>query len=105
MKREIVWTWAAEADMQRFYAEAEDQEEAKGLELLVLAEKATVLLLCFPQMAPQWRHPVRRLILRRRHLALFYVPEPRGIVIIGVADMRRDPESLWGEIRDRLPNG
>ncbi len=51
MKREIVWTWAAEADMQRFYAEAEDQEEGKGLELLTLAEKATVLLLCFPQMA------------------------------------------------------
>lgn len=48
---------------------------------------------------------MRRLILRRRHLALFYVPEPRGIVVIGVVDMRRDPESLWGEIRDRLPTG
>ena len=91
--------------MPRFYAEAEDQEEGRGLDLLSLAEKATARLLCFPQMAPQWRHPVRRLILRRRHLALFYVPEPRGIVVIGVADMRRDPEPLWGEIRDRLPTG
>ena len=33
----------------------------------------------------------------------FYVPEPRGIVVIGVADIRGDPESLWNELKGRLP--
>ncbi len=103
MKREVVWTWSAEAEMQRLYASAEDHSEGSGNQLLTEVEKATVLLLCFPQMAAQWRSPVRRLILRRRNLALFYVPEPRGIVIIGLADLRGDPDSLWSELQRRLP--
>jgi plasmid stabilization system protein ParE len=103
MKRELVWTWAAEADMQRFYAVAEDQAEGSGIQLLSEIEKAAALLLCFPLMAAQWRPPVRRLILRRRHLALFHVPEPRGIVVIGVADLRGDPDDLWRELHGRLP--
>lgn len=103
MKREVIWTWAAEADLQRLFAEAEDSSDGNGLRLLTEIEKATVLLLCFPLLAPAWRSPVRRLVLRRRHLGLFYVPEPRGIVVIGVADLRRDPESLRSEMLGRLP--
>ncbi|WP_395746383.1 hypothetical protein [Prosthecobacter sp.] len=103
MKREVVWTWAAEADLQRFYAEAEDGQEGKGMELLTQVETASVLLIQFPRMAPSWRFPVRRLMIRRRKLALFYVPEPRGIVIIGVADPRCDPEAWWNELRSRMP--
>lgn len=103
MKREVIWTWSAEADVQRFYANAEDHAEGSGVQLLLEFEKAAALLLCFPLMAAQWRFPVRRLILRRRQLALFYVPEPRGIVIIGVADLRGDPNKLWSELQGRLP--
>ena len=103
MKREIIWTWAAEADLQRFFSESEDEIEGLGVSLLGQVEKATALLLQFPLMAPRWRHPVRRLMLRRRYLGLFYVPEPRGIVVIGVADLRSDPDQLWREIASRLP--
>jgi len=103
MKREVIWTWSAEVDMQRLHASAEDHSEGSGNQFLSEVEKATVLLLCFPQMAKLWRSPVRRLILRRRHLALFYVPEPRGIVVIGVADPRGDPDRLWNELQGRLP--
>lgn len=103
MKRELIWTWAAEADMQRFYANAEDHAEGSGVHLLSEVEKAAALLLGFPLMAAQWRPPVRRLILRRRHLALLYVPEPRGIVVIGMADLRCDPDDLWRELQERFP--
>jgi plasmid stabilization system protein ParE len=104
MKREVMWTWAAEADLQQHYSELEDRTENAGGRLLVEVEKATLLLLAFPLLAARWRPPVRRMILRRRKLALFYVPEPRGIVVIAVADLRRDPDSLWHEIRSRLPS-
>jgi len=103
MKRELIWTWAAEADIQRFYANAEDHAEGSGVHLLLEVEKAAALLLCFPLMAAQWQPPIRRLILRRRQLALFYVPEPRGIVVIGVADLRCDPDDLWRVMQGRLP--
>ncbi|WP_395738260.1 type II toxin-antitoxin system RelE/ParE family toxin [Prosthecobacter sp.] len=102
MKHELVWTWAAEADLQRFFAEAEDVREGKGMELLTQVETASALLVQFPRMPPNWRFPVRRLMIRRRQLALFYVPESRGIVIIGVADPRRDPEAWWDELRSRM---
>ncbi len=103
MKQEVIWTWAAEADLQRFFAAEEDQCEGRGLSLITQVEKATDLLASFPLMAPKWRPPVRRLILRRRHLCLFYVPESRGVVVIGVANLRSDPDQILREIRSRLP--
>lgn len=103
MNREIVWTWAAEADMQSFFAAAENAEDGMGVSLLNKIEKATALLLHFPRMAPAWRGPVRRLMMKRQCLGVFYVPEPLRIVIIAVADLRRDPDSLWNEIRSRIP--
>ncbi|OYW78026.1 MAG: hypothetical protein B7Z37_01425 [Verrucomicrobia bacterium 12-59-8] len=103
MKQDVVWTWAGEADMQRFFAEADDNIEGSGVELLTQVETATILLTQFPRLAPNWRFPVRRLLIKRRRLALFDVPEPRGIVIIGVADIRRDPEEWWNELRNRMP--
>jgi plasmid stabilization system protein ParE len=103
MKHEIVWTWAAEADLQRFFAEAEDIQEGRGVELLTQVETATALLAQFPRMASSWRFPVRRLMIKRRKLALFYVPESRGIVIIGIADIRCDPDKWWNELLNRMP--
>jgi plasmid stabilization system protein ParE len=103
MTREILWTWAAEADMQCLYAESEDVEEGRGLKLLTQVEKATMLLLHFPRMAPQWRSTVRRLVLKKLHSGLFYVPEPQRVVIIAVADLRTDPDMLWRDIRNRIP--
>ena len=78
-------------------------QEGRGIELLTQVETATALLAQFPRMAPSWRFPVRRLLIRRRKLALFYVPESRGVIIIGVADIRRDPEEWWNELRSRMP--
>lgn len=103
MKHEIVWTWAAEADLQRFFAEAEDVQEGRGIELLTQVESATVLLAQFPRMAPSWRFPFRRLMIKRRNFALFYVPESRGVVVLGVADIRRDPDKWWNELLNRMP--
>ncbi len=103
MKHEIVWTWAAEADLQRFFAEAEDVQEGWGVKLVTQVETATTLLAQFPRRASSWRFPVRRLMIKRRKLALFYVPESRGIVIIGVADIRRDPDKWWNELLNRMP--
>ena len=103
IRRELIWTWAAEADRQRFYAYAMDHAEGSGVQLLLKIEKVAALLLCFPMMAAQRWYSVRRLILRHRQLDLFYAPEPRGIVIIGVADLRGDPDNLWSELQGRLP--
>lgn len=69
MNREIVWTWAAEADMQGIFAAAEDAADGTGVSFLGQVEKASTLLLNFPRMAPAWR----------------------------------DPDSIWNEIRSRIP--
>lgn len=103
MSPEVVWTWSAEADLQRHFNWREDRSEGSGIELLARVEKAAELLLRFPRIAAVWRSPVRRLILKRSTLGLFDVPEPRGIVVIAVADLRQDPERLWQEIQSRLP--
>lgn len=78
MSPEVVWTWSAEADLQRHFNWREDRSEGSGIELLARVEKAAELLLRFPRMAAVWRSPVRRLILKRSTLGLFDVPEPRA---------------------------
>jgi plasmid stabilization system protein ParE len=103
MTPEVVWTWAAEAEMQKFFGEWEDRQDGGGMKLLLRVEKATELLLRSPHMAPAWREPIRRLVIRRSSLGLFYVPEPRGIIVLAVVDLRQDPERIQQEIRSRLP--
>jgi len=103
MTGEVIWTWAAEADLQKFFAECEDRQDGSGIHLLERIEKATELLLRFPYMAGLWHEPIRRLVIRRSFLGLFYVPERRGIIVIAVADLRQDPERLKLEVRSRLP--
>lgn len=53
MKQEVIWTWAAEADLQRFYAADEDRCEGSGIKVLTQVEKAADLLASFdgPQVA------------------------------------------------------
>ncbi len=54
-------------------------------------------------MAPRWRAPFRRLLLRGGSLGLFYVVHPHRLVVAGIMDLRRDPKRLIGEMNRRLP--
>ena len=95
---DVVWTRGAESDLQAAYDDAETANEA-GDELLQLVDASIQLLKQFPEMAPFFERPFRRLVIRNGIHGLFYTVENRGIVLHAFADLRRDPEDLRTRLR------
>jgi plasmid stabilization system protein ParE len=62
---EIVWTRGAESDLQAIYNELEDARPGLGDEFLGLIDAAVELLEAFPEMAPIYDSPFRRLVLKK----------------------------------------
>ena len=96
---ELVWTRAAESDLQEIFEQCEEAREGSGERFVSLLGAAVELLRQFPEMAPVFDPPLRRLVLNARHHGVFYTLEPRGIILHAVADLRRDPEELRLRLR------
>lgn len=101
--REVVWTRAAEADLQAEYQTLEDSKEGAGETFVVLIDAAIQLLRQFPEMAPEFEKPFRRLVIKNGRHGLFYAVEKRGIVVHALADLRREPRELRRRLQ-RLRN-
>ena len=95
---EIVWTRGAEADLQAAYEV--EEKYGVGEEFLRLIDAAVELLKQFPEMAPIYQRPFRRLLIKDGKHGLFYTIENRGIILHAVADLRRDPEELRRRFRN-----
>jgi len=100
---EVVWTWAAEVDAQNAFVRLDEASPEAALRFVATTDRVLDLLRIFPHLAAVWHPPVRKVAIRRSHDGLFYVAEPLRVVIIGVQDLRRDPERLRLELLGRLP--
>jgi plasmid stabilization system protein ParE len=100
---EVVWTLAAEVDAQNAFVRLDEASPEAALRFVATTDRVLELLRIFPHLAAVWQPPVRRISIRRSHYGLFYVVEPLRVVIIGVQDLRRDPERLRNELLGRLP--
>lgn len=103
MSRDVVWTLAAEVDAQEAFVRLGESSPEAALRFVATTDRLLELLQVFPRLAALWQPPVRRVSIRRSHYGLFYVAEPLRLVIIGVQDLRRDPERLRRELLRRLP--
>jgi plasmid stabilization system protein ParE len=100
----FVWTRAAEADLQAAYEEIEGSQEGAGEGFLLLMDASIQLLRQFPEMAPVFERPFRRLVIKNGKHGLFYTIEDRGIILHALADLRRNPDELRQRFRT-LING
>ena len=99
MIREVVWTRAAESDLQATFQELEDLQPGHGVNLIRVVDAQISLLQQFAEMAPIFEAPIRRLVLKERRYGLFYAVEGRRIVLHAFSDLRRDPELLRSRFR------
>jgi plasmid stabilization system protein ParE len=93
----------AESDLQRIY----NYYFGLGPSLAARLEQE-VRSLCarvgeFPEMYPRFYRHVRRAVLRRFHLGLFYVTTPGRTLIHGFQDLRQAPAYILRHIKDSLP--
>jgi plasmid stabilization system protein ParE len=92
--REVVWTRGAEADLQFIFDQLSDLRDGAGEEFLILLDAAIELLKQFPEMAPTYESPFRRLVVKDGRHGLFYTIEGRRVILHAVADLRGNPELL-----------
>ena len=78
---------AADADFQLHY-------ERYGDVFYDAVDRAIGQLRQFPESGPIYEGPIRRLVIRGTPLGLFYGHHRRRLAIIGILDLRQDPEMI-----------
>jgi plasmid stabilization system protein ParE len=92
--RELILLLAADRDIQCAYDLCEDRQEGRGVVFMRHLDSAFGQLLKFPESAPIMRGRYRRLLVPGFPYGIFYTVEPRGVIIVGVMDIRQNPESI-----------
>lgn len=95
MSAELVWTGGAERDLQEIYEHMFDGAgEDLAAEFMQTVDKSVGLLREFPEIAPVFIAPIRRLLVGKGRHGVFYSIQPRGVIIHAVQDLRQNPESI-----------
>lgn len=91
---EIVVLAVAEAQLFELYNKLEDRREGLGDRFDADYRGTCVDLKSFPEIGPKYEGRIRRLLMRRWHVGLFYVIEGDRIMILGALDVRQSPRSI-----------
>jgi plasmid stabilization system protein ParE len=95
---EIVWKGGAEEDLLRIFADLEEFGEGAGAHFVALLDGTLHHLRNYPQMAPVFEHPMRRLVVGNSGFGLFYTVEDRGVIVHALIHLSQSP----GSIRSRV---
>ncbi len=90
---EVVWTSEAEAQLQYFFAILDHEAASVAIDWLAAVEARVALLPQFPEMAPLWHPPFRRLLIARK-LGLFYAIHGQRIFLSGIYPLSMSPEKI-----------
>ena len=99
---EIIWKQGAESDLLQIFAELEERSEEAGVRFVGKLDFTLSNLRAYPEIAPMFEEPVRRLIIGSTGYGLFYSIEPRGIIVHALIHLSRDPERIRERIRRLL---
>ncbi|WP_346330768.1 hypothetical protein [Prosthecobacter sp. SYSU 5D2] len=72
----------------------EDHSDGAGDHFIVVVDSALELLRSFPEMAPMYAHPFRRLLIGKRGIGLFYAIEGRRIVVHAITFLSGDSSQI-----------
>ncbi len=92
---EIVWTLAADLDLQAIYERLDLRSPGAGEVFFEAVLEKTRQLQMFPRVGPVvHRGFIRRVLVSERYYGLFYSVESRGIILHAILDLRRNPEHI-----------
>jgi len=94
---EVVWTEMAQRHVQRIFADNESRRAESGILFLAHLEKEIARIRLFPESAPVWKPPIRRLLFQRR-LGVFYVVHGVRLVIHGLFPLSMNPTAILRRI-------
>jgi plasmid stabilization system protein ParE len=99
---EIVWKRGAEEDLLRIFGQLEDFREGAGERFAHALDATLQYLRDFPELAPDFDHPMRRLVVGATGYGLFYTLEARGIIVHALVPLSQNPATIRARIRRLL---
>lgn len=96
---DLVFLFSADSDIQTAYEFYEAVQSGRGEVFMRHLDVGFGQLRAFPEMAPVFHEPYRRLLVHGFPYGIFYSLEGGRIIVSAVMDLRKDPEV----IRRRLP--
>ena len=98
---ELVFLFSADADIQTAYEFYEAYQEGRGEVFMRHLDVAFGQLNTFPEIAPVFHEPYRRLLVHGFPYGIFYAIEGRRIIVSSVMDLRQDPDIIRRRLRGR----
>ena len=96
---ELVFLFSADADIQAGFEFYEAFQGGRGEIFMRHLDLAFRQLRTFPEIAPVFYQPYRRLLVHGFPYGIFYMIESRRIIISGVMDLRQNPETIRKRLR------
>ena len=93
MKRVLALA-GAERQLISHYNKLEDLQEGMGDRFDADYQAACSLLSNFPEIAPKYEGKIRRLLMAKWRLGLFYAIEGDRVLIHGALDLRQSPKNI-----------
>ncbi|MGF1656950.1 MAG: hypothetical protein ACFCU3_08240 [Verrucomicrobiales bacterium] len=98
---ELVILFSADTDIQTAFEFYEAFQSGRGEVFMLHLDMAFGQLRAFPDAAPIFYEPYRRLLVKGFPYGIFYTLEGRRIIVCGVMDLRQDPEVLRRRFRSQ----
>jgi plasmid stabilization system protein ParE len=92
--RPIIWLLKAEVDFQQIYNRIDRYSPERAERFYASVNEAVDPLALFPESGQPYALPIRRVLALNGRYGVFYRDEIRGIVILGIEDLRQDPRRI-----------
>ena len=92
---EVVTLAGADDDLQAIFNMLEDRHEGRGREFIWKVDHELDWLRKFGGSRSFYREPFRKHRVPGTPFAIFYVSEPRGVMVHSILDLRQDPNAIY----------
>lgn len=91
---ELILLLQADFDIQSAFARYEEFQAGRGEVFMRQLDAAITLLRQYPEIAPVYHVPYRRMLLRDFPYGIFYQLQSKRLIVVAILDLRQDPKSL-----------
>ena len=91
---ELILLLQADLDIQAAFGRYEEYQTGRGEVFMRQLDAALTLLREYLEIAPVYKGPYRRMLIRNFPYGIFYQVQPKRLVVAAILDLRQNPTSL-----------
>jgi plasmid stabilization system protein ParE len=91
---ELILLSQSDLDIQAAFERYEGYQQGRGEVFMRQLDAALTLLRQYPEGAPVYAGPYRRMLVREFPYGVFYQAQPARIIVAAIMDLRQDPRAI-----------